>query len=223
MTRPIVIYGVGGFARELLALVRDINAARPEWDVLGFLDDNPESWGRTLNDVPVLGGRAWLHDAAPRPHVAFGIGSPAVKARLAEAMDDACAGFPRLVHPSAVISARVELGDGVVVTAGNILTTEIRVRDFATLNLMCTVGHDCDVGRFATISPGVNVSGNVTIGEGCDIGTGTAIVQGVAIGEWSIVGAGAVIARDLPANCTAVGVPARPIKLREPGWQHQVP
>lgn len=223
MTRPIVIYGVGGFAREVLALLRDINAARFEWDVLGFVDDDAASWGRTLNDLPVLGGRDWLHDAAPRPHVAFGIGSPAAKARLSDAVRGASAGFPKLVHPSAVISKRVELGDGVVITAGNILTTEIRIHDFAMLNLMCTVGHDCDVGRFVTVSPGVNVSGNVTIGEGCDIGTGAAIVQGVAIGEWTIVGAGAVIARDLPANCTAVGVPAKPIKVREPGWQLQVP
>lgn len=59
-----------------------------------------------------------------------------------------------------------ERGEGVVVTAGNILTTEIRLHDFAMLNLMCTVGHDCEIGRFVTVSPGVNISGNVGAGGG---------------------------------------------------------
>jgi acetyltransferase-like isoleucine patch superfamily enzyme len=38
------------------------------------------------------------------------------------------------------------------------------------------------------------------------------------IGPWTIVGAGAAVTGDLPANCTAVGVPARPIKTRPDGW-----
>jgi acetyltransferase-like isoleucine patch superfamily enzyme len=51
------------------------------------------------------------------------------------------------------------------------------------------------------------------------VGSGVTTTEGVTVGEWAIVGAGAVIASDLPANCTAVGVPARPIKHRESGWQ----
>jgi acetyltransferase-like isoleucine patch superfamily enzyme len=75
------------------------------------------------------------------------------------------------------------------------------------------------VGDFATIAPATNLSGAVEVGAGCDIGSGVTTVEGVSVGEWTIVGAGAVIANHLPANCTAVGVPARPIKHRERGWQ----
>lgn len=35
------------------------------------------------------------------------------------------------------------------------------------------------------------------------------------IGDYTIVGAGAVVAKTLPAKCTAVGVPAKPIKFHE--------
>ena len=36
---PLVIIGAGGFGREVLELVLDINAAAPTFEFLGFLDD----------------------------------------------------------------------------------------------------------------------------------------------------------------------------------------
>ena len=46
------------------------------------------------------------------------------------------------------------------------------------------------------------------IGDGCDIGTGAVIVGGITIGRNSGVGANAVVTKDVPPNCIAVGVPA---------------
>jgi acetyltransferase-like isoleucine patch superfamily enzyme len=59
----------------------------------------------------------------------------------------------------------------------------------------------------------VHIAGNVSIGECVEIGVGTKVIQGKSIGDNSIIGAGAVVVRDIPANCTAVGVPAKPIKI----------
>lgn len=39
------------------------------------------------------------------------------------------------------------------------------------------------------------------------------MIQGIKVGEGGIVGAGSVVVKDLPANCTAVGMPAKPIKF----------
>jgi sugar O-acyltransferase (sialic acid O-acetyltransferase NeuD family) len=215
---PLVIFGAGGFAREVLELVRDINAERPRFELLGFLDDREELWKIEQNGVRILGGIRWLETQAHPPNLVLGLGNPSVKRRIVERVRARVADFPTLIHPTVVKSTSVEQGAGVIMTAGNILTANIRVADFTTLNLACTIGHDVITGAYCTIAPGVNISGNVTIGEGCDIGTGAAIIQGLSIGEWSVIGAGAVVTTDLPANCTAVGIPARPIKHRETGW-----
>ncbi|HOJ85133.1 MAG TPA: DapH/DapD/GlmU-related protein, partial [Bacillota bacterium] len=53
------------------------------------------------------------------------------------------------------------------------------------------------------------------IKEGCLIGTNSALIEGISIGEWSIIGAGAVVTKDIPPHCTAVGVPAKPIKFHQ--------
>jgi len=52
----------------------------------------------------------------------------------------------------------------------------------------------------------------VVIRKGAVIGTKVCILSGVTIGENSVIGAGAVVVSDIPPNCLAVGVPAKPIK-----------
>ncbi len=86
------------------------------------------------------------------------------------------------------------------------------------MNLAVTIGHDSSLGDFVTLSPGTNVSGNVQLDEGVETGTNVGIIPGIEIGAWSIVGAGAVVTRNLPANVTAVGAPAKVIKERDAGW-----
>ncbi len=216
--KPLVIVGAGGLGREIAALVRDINAQRATWELAGFIDDDPAAAGRTVDDLEVLGGQEWLAERSGTHDVAFGVGSPAVRFRLLRALRPHAAAFPALVHPTVVRTPYLELGEGALVTAGNILTSQITVGAFALLNLACTVGHDARIGDFVTVAPGVAISGHVVLEEGCDIGTGSSLVQGTRVGAWSVVGAGAVVARDIPANVTAVGVPARPIKERPPGW-----
>ena len=93
------------------------------------------------------------------------------------------------------------------------VTTNVLIKDFVILNLQCTVGHDTVIEDYASFMPSVNISGEVTIGEGVYVGTGTKIINQLEIGDNTIVGAGAVVAKSLPAHCTAVGVPAKPIKF----------
>jgi len=54
------------------------------------------------------------------------------------------------------------------------------------------------------------------IKRGASIGTSATIMCGVTVGENAIVGAGSVVTKDVPANATAVGVPARVRKRPSP-------
>lgn len=171
-----------------------------------------------MHELPVLGATDWLR-AHDQVSVALGVGATPTRRRLAKVVASKAPGrFPTLVHPGAWIGNRVVLGEGSIVCAGCLVTTDIRIGSFVIVNLDCTVSHDTVIEDFATIAPGVNISGNVHIGEGCDLGTGATLIQGITVGAWSILGAGAVVVRDLPANVTAVGIPAQVIKERPEGW-----
>lgn len=218
MTIRVAIVGAGGFAREVLDVLDACNQAAPEtWDCVGFVSEVESDWGRELNGKPCLGGLDAL-DGDTDVRLICGIGNPAVRHAVVARCSARGLQFTSVVHPHSTTTRWVQLGVGVVVTAGVVLTNNIRIGDHVHLNLHATVGHDAVIEDYVTVAPGVNVSGNVHVEAGCDLGTGSSIVQGLRIGEWTIVGAGAVVARDLPANCTAVGVPAKPIKERAPGW-----
>jgi sugar O-acyltransferase (sialic acid O-acetyltransferase NeuD family) len=219
----LVIYGAGGMAREVAQLVRDIVRAGSPINLLGFLDDDPMTHGSLLEGLPVLGDASYLASRAGEVDVVVGVGSPSLKRSLMCRANANARGFPILVHPNVVSSDSVRIGRGTIICAGSVLTVNIDLGDFSIINLSCTVSHDSTLEAFSTLGPGVNVSGNVRIGAGTDIGTGSTLIQGLTVGEWSIVGAGAAVTTNLPANCTAVGVPARVVKQRPAGWHLENP
>ena len=220
MKDDIVIVGTGGFAREVAEVIGAINAQQKRWNLLGYLDENSATHGTTVGGHGVLGGLDWLRDH-PDTGVVIGIGNPVNRAKVAGRLRDfgnqIC---PALVHPRAWVGERVQLGVGTVVCAGVMITCDIVIGENVILNLNTTVGHDTVLKDFASVAPSVNISGDVTLEAGSDIGTGTSIIQGCVVGEWSVVGAGAVVVRDVAANVTAVGSPARAIKERRAGWQN---
>ena len=59
-------------------------------------------------------------------------------------------------------------------------------------------------------------SAPITLEDNVWLGGSVVVCPGVTIGENSIIGAGAVVTRDIPANCIAVGTPARVIKDLDP-------
>ncbi|HQJ52088.1 MAG TPA: acetyltransferase [Anaerolineae bacterium] len=218
--KQVLLIGAGGHAREVLDVIESINDSSPQYEVLGYIvDPQYGTAGSMVNGVPILGGLELLARYQKRALVVCAVGPSHLRYGLVRRSQAEGCTFATLVHPSAIITRRVTLGAGVVVTAGCILTNQIVVGDHAHLNLGCTVGHDSILEPFVTLAQGVHVSGHVRIGTGSCVGTGVNIIQNINIGSWSIVGAGSTVIRDVPANTTVVGVPARVIKERCEGWQ----
>jgi sugar O-acyltransferase (sialic acid O-acetyltransferase NeuD family) len=215
MTKRIAIFGAGGLGREVAMLIEQINAFKNTWEIIGFYDDgvsvNTESYG-----YKVLGGVEELNKEKNELYVVFAIGDPKIKKKVVTNISNTTILYPILVHPNALIGSKdVKIGEGSIVAAGNILTVNINVGKHVILNLACTVGHDTNIGDYSSFMPAVNISGEVEIGEGVYVGTGAKIINQLEIGVNTIVGAGAVVSKTLPANCTAVGIPAKPIKFHE--------
>ena len=82
-------------------------------------------------------------------------------------------------------------------------------------------GETTEIGDNCTIYHGVTLGGtgkdtgkrHPTLGNNVLIGAGTKVLGPVFIGDNARVGAGSVVLRNLPANCTAVGVPAHVVRV----------
>jgi sugar O-acyltransferase (sialic acid O-acetyltransferase NeuD family) len=209
-TAGLVVYGASGHGREVMSWVE---AAGRAPDVLGFVDDDPATHGTRRVGHVVQGGFEWLERTAAdgSVDVVLGLGAPDVKSRLVERLRPLGVSFPVIVHPAAVVTPHVTVGEGVTVAAGCIISVDVTLGEFTSFGHACTIAHDAVIGAYATVLPGANVSGNVTVSEGVLLGADATVIQGVTIGRNTIVGAGATVVRDLPADCTAVGTPAVPL------------
>ena len=211
--KNIAIIGAGGFGREVKTILDSINKGNPTYVFLGFYDDGLKK-GEIVNGYPVLGGVEDINNINENCSIVIAIGDPQIKFSIFNKIKNAKIDFPNIVHPNVLISDDfVEIGKGNIICAGCIVTCNIVIKDFVILNLMCTVGHDTTISSFASFMPSVNISGEVFIEERVYVGTGVKIINQLEIGQNTIVGAGAVVSKSLPKNCTAVGIPAKPIKF----------
>jgi sugar O-acyltransferase (sialic acid O-acetyltransferase NeuD family) len=211
--KNIAIYGAGGFGLEVAQLIEQINEVKAQWKLVGFFD-NWKHVGDVVNGYSILGGLREINEWKDEINLVIALGMPQKKIDARRAIESKKVHFPALVHPSAVVGGakHVELGEGSIVCAGCIITTNVIIGRHVILNLSCTVGHQTRIGDYCSFMPSCNISGEVEVGEGVYFGTGAKIINGKKIGAHSVVGAGAVVITDLPERCTAVGVPAKPIK-----------
>lgn len=112
-----------------------------------------------------------------------------------------------------IVPENVHLGDGSSLNVGVFLNARTKI----------LIGNNVHVSPYVIINTGFldyhkkgenrhHLSSPVSICDGVWIGSGAIINPGVTVGLNSVVGAGAVVTKDIPPNCVAVGVPAKVIK-----------
>jgi sugar O-acyltransferase (sialic acid O-acetyltransferase NeuD family) len=210
--KKIAIIGAGGFGREVKSLIDQINAKQKTYEIIGFYDD--KHYESEINGVKYLGKIENINSVNFPINLAVAIADPKTKKKIIENIETDNLEFPNLIHPTVIIGDdEVIMGRGNIICAGTLITVNITLQDFIILNLSCTVGHDTTIESYCSLMPSVNISGEVLLKEGVYVGTGAKIINQLEIGAFTIVGAGAVVSKTLPGHCTAVGIPAKPIKF----------
>ena len=219
MTKRIAIFGAGGFGREVLQIILDINEVAPgSFEPAAFLVDDTYAAEKVVHGVPVVSISEYSI-ACPDAQIVIAVGSSAARRKIVNRLNSEFAPeYAILVHPRAWVGRNVTIGSGSVICAGVMITTDVSIGEHVHINLGCTVGHDAVLSDYVTLNPSVNISGNVTLEVGAEIGTGSVLIPYANVGRWSVVGAGSVVTKPLGENVTAVGGPAKVIKNRQSGW-----
>lgn len=196
------LFGASGHGK----VVKDILNANGV-KVEAFVDDNLR--------VDECAGRPVLHDALGLSPMIVSIGVNRVRKIVVERLvanakaNENTLEFATAIHPSAIISPSVRIGDGTVVMAGAVINADAVIGKHCIVNTGATVDHDCVIGDYCHVAPGVHVSGGTLIGEGTWIGVGACVIQCLNIGKDCMIGAGSVVVNDIPDGVTAYGNPCR--------------
>ena len=191
------LYGASGHGK----VIRDIAEALHK-KVDGFIDDDLTI--SELNGLPVL------HSVDVVDEVIISIGENHLRKKIASMIS--CPISKAIIHPNAVISPSVSIGDGSVVMAGTVINADSRIGKHCIINTGATLDHECLIADYVHVSPHATLCGNITIDEGAWIGAGAIIIPGIHIGRWSIIGAGSVVVEDIPDGVLAYGNPCRVVK-----------
>ena len=214
----IVLMGGGGHASDVLGAIEAVNAEagseKDKIEIAGILADDEIDMGRfARRNVSQVGGIGDI-TSIDASHYISCVGYPKGRKIVANKADKSDKAAAIIIHPRAWVPAGTVIGPGTVVLAGVCVSPCAKLSDHVYLSHGSLVGHDCDVGDFVSIMPGAGISGDTHLGEGCLIGANATVLQTVRIGAWATLGAGAVAAKDVPENATAVGIPAK-VLLRE--------
>ena len=212
--KNLVIIGAGGVGRETALIVQQINQLDDTWNLVGFVDDNLDNFGKVINGYSVIGGIDTLELLDEDYYVVIAIANYKVKKSIVERLKGKFK-FATIVHPKVWIHDFMTLGEGSIIYEGAILTSNIEIGNHVIVCPKCGVGHDSKVKDYVSLLWNVNVSGNDLIDEGVLMGTGSTVIQGKTIGKGATIGAGAVVVDDIEPFSTVVGVPAKVIKRGE--------
>lgn len=209
----VVVVGAGGHGRVILDILRAAGQHRP----VGFIDADPALTDTKVAGLPVFGHLNVLPKLRQQRigGAIIAIGDSSARMSYARLMKDHGFELINAIHPSATLSPSATIGKNVVVAAHAVIGPDTVIEDSCIINTAAVVDHECHIHAGSHICPGAILAGRVQIHEECFIGLGAKIIQCLTIGRQTIVGAGAVVIEDLPEGATAVGVPARVIKISD--------
>jgi sugar O-acyltransferase (sialic acid O-acetyltransferase NeuD family) len=211
MSKPLIIIGTGGFARECAQLARIVDPNGERWSSIAYVTNEKTNLNKRIAFGQIELEDLDLDRITIDSDVVVGIGVPRMRREIYDRIRvNSKLQFPNLVHPSVEIDrGPTSLGVGNIITKGVVVSCCVTIGDVDLLNWNATVGHDVIMGRFNVINPGASVSGNVKVGDECLIGTGARILEKLELGSKLKIGAGAVVTKDLLQEGTYIGVPAK--------------
>ena len=213
--KDIAIYGAGGYGREVACLLKLINEKEPQWQFIGFFDDDPSLRGSQNVYGPILGGMEELNQWDSDLSLVIAIGSPDGIRSIVQRMTNERIDYPNIVAPSVVFLDRdsVKMGRGNIVGTNCFVSCNVEMGDFNIFNGYVPIGHDVKIGSCNVFMPSSHISGGVVIGDNNFMGLQAVVLQYLKIGNHTRIGANSVIMRKTKDGFLYIGNPAKRVEF----------
>ena len=210
MQKDLIIIGAGSVGGHIAS---NLNQYSLEYNLLGFLDDDPSKSDTSIVGFPLLGTVDQICKYSTKINIVVGIAFPFMKLSIVGKLKNlGYHNFPTLISNASWISKNVSIGEGCIIYPGTSINYNTRIENFVIFNMNCAIGHDCKIGNHISFAPGGLLGGNTKIGDLTEMGIGSQCLQGINIGSEANIGAGSVIIKDVPDYATVVGNPGKIIK-----------
>jgi sugar O-acyltransferase (sialic acid O-acetyltransferase NeuD family) len=207
---------LGAANPETKRMILAVQRSKPNFEVLGFIDNDPAKAGTEFEGFPVFGGFDVLDSLIAQGAFFVNLitGSTLTRYETSREMARKGCRFTNFIHPNVDLTMTT-LGAGNYLQESVVIQAAVRIGDNSSIHIGTMVGHETTIGNSVFIAHACSVSGSVQIGDGATMGTNATILPRLRVGKWATIGAGAVVIRDVPDYATVVGNPAKVIKIGE--------
>lgn len=208
--RHLIIVGAGGMGRTMYDIARESVGFARDFDIKGFIDDNPEALAEFEGYPPLLGSIGGY--AIEKDDVfTFSIGGDS-RRQCIEQLVARGAEFINIIHSTARIGTGVRIGTGNIIGPFTTLGADSSVGNFNMIQSYTVIGHDAVIGSFNRIDTHVTCVGGIKVLDFATIHTSAVINNKVTIGNHAKVGACSFVIRSVRDDNTVFGIPAKKLK-----------
>lgn len=194
------IIGNGGFGREVFHSLSD----QDKENTIFFVTD--EWYHNSMNNTLPLSEFNYENY-----EIVIAIGDPKLRDNIVNGLPKKTKFFTHIHKSVQILDKNIKIGEGSIICAGTILTTNIEIGKHCHLNLQSTIGHDTIIGNFFTTAPGAKISGNCTIGDRVYVGTNSSIREKINICDDVTIGLNSGVVKDINESGVYVGLPSKKI------------
>ena len=204
----MIVFGAGGFAKEILQLLKDNSYAKR----IVFFDNLNSNSGKLFNQYDIFSNEKDVKNFFKQFDNSYciGIGDPILRSKIYQRFSKLGGDFQTIISSKSYCGDYdVKIEEGVVVLAGVCISNNVSIGKGTMIYYNSVITHDCVIGDFVEISPSVNILGRVKIGSFSRLGANCTILPDVIIGKGVTIGAGSVVTKDIPDNKKVIGIPGR--------------
>lgn len=207
----VVILGGTGDGQVAGQLIRDMHRAGREIELLGYLNDHADK-GKTIGNYPVLGktsdwpklpGNIFFHCCL------LSVGKMRQRAELIKGFAIPDERLVSLIHPTACIADDVVIGQGAMICSHVTCQPGARIGRLGSIRAGANIGHDVTLDDLVYVGPNSTLCGYVKVDEGAYVAPNAVLREHIRMGEYSVLAAGGIAFKDIEANATWIGNPAR--------------
>jgi sugar O-acyltransferase (sialic acid O-acetyltransferase NeuD family) len=210
--KDLVIIGAGGFGRTVYWQCDADYGNHREWTIKGFLDDRPNILDGFGVPKPVLGS-PFTYQAQPNEIWLCALGEPQMRRKYAAPILKQGVEFINL-RTEVAYPESAKLGQGIIFERKVQVGSDTRIGDFVTILSMSVIGHDVTIGDYVQIASFTFIGARAKIGNDVQIHPHACILPGVTVGDRAVIGAGSVVVKNVPADTTVFGNPAKVVYSR---------
>lgn len=190
----VIIIGAGGHAAEIdeyIQFSQKITGVE-ELKIIGFLDDNPDSYKTYKFSAPYLGGLK-VHRVIKGQYYIIGIANLKYRRVFIDKFIIDGARFKSSVHVNAYVSESATIGDGTIIGPHVNIGPNAKIGQYNLINSRCSLGHDTQIGDYNFVSPNVCFSGFTKVGDENLFGINSTTIPGITVGNRNKIAAGMVL------------------------------